>query len=261
VYRREIVEAADGDALGRGARAHADACRACAEELRGGESLRALVRGLGKVEAPADFEYRLRARMANAGTPGRRTPLRGLRLVYAFAPVAAAACFLVVITALYVRQESRTNTTEAPTVAVSAPARKAGAGQSITPLAGRPVEGPKETGVRGVEVALNRTASPARQAVQRSRAATRQSAAKTDSRAAVQRDTSDFSFSQAPVVYGRGVTIAVKASAEPMRMILRDERGAGRVVPMRSVSFGAQELITREGVGRQATAAEDEGVW
>jgi hypothetical protein len=53
----------------------------------------------------------------------------------------------------------------------------------------------------------------------------------------------------------------LKTPSEPMRMVLRDERGAGRVVPMRAVSFGAQELIARENVSRQASVAENEGVW
>jgi hypothetical protein len=57
------------------------------------------------------------------------------------------------------------------------------------------------------------------------------------------------------------VPFTLKTTAEPMRMILRDERGVGHVVPMRAVSFGAQELIARESVSRQASAAENEGVW
>src|SRR5688500_12983854 len=118
VYRREIVEGFDGT-MSRGARAHAEVCRDCGDELRGRESLRALVRGLAKVEAPSDFEFRLRARMAASGSTGRRIPLGGLRLVYAFAPVAAAACFLVVSTALYLRQASRPSPAASPSVAES----------------------------------------------------------------------------------------------------------------------------------------------
>ena len=51
------------------------------------------------------------------------------------------------------------------------------------------------------------------------------------------------------------------AVAEPLRMIVRDERGAERVVPMRAVSFGSQDLLARETALRQASVAEVEGVW
>jgi hypothetical protein len=264
VYRREIVEGFDGE-MSRGALAHAGSCRACADELRGRESLRALVRGLGKVEAPSDFEFRLRARMAASGATGRRAPLRGLRLVYAFAPVAAAACFLVVSTALYLRQASRPSPAESPSVSVAESSRNATAGQTAaTPTVGE-VRETERTDVDVVDVASNPTASWERPAIHRRRGAARQSrdmAARLDGRAAgSQQNTSVFSLTQAPVITGRGVTIALKTTAEPMRMIIRDEGGAGRVVPMRAVSFGSQEFIARGNVSRQLTAAENEGVW
>lgn len=263
VYRREIAEGFDST-MSRGARAHAEVCRDCGDELRGRESLRALVGGLAKVEAPSDFEFRLRARMAASGATGRRGPLGGLRLVYAFAPVAAAACLLVVSTALYLRQASRPSPAESPSVAVVESARNAADGQT----ASKPdvkIDEAVRTGVGTVNVELGTATPPARPLVQRQRPAARQTrevAAKLEGRAAVpERNTADFSVTQAPVINGRGVTIALRTTAEPMRMILRDERGTGRVVPMRAVSFGSQELIARDGVSRQLTAAENEGVW
>jgi hypothetical protein len=264
VYRREIVEGFDGE-MSRGARAHAEGCRACADELRGRESLRSLVRGLGKVEAPSDFEFRLRARMAASGATGRRAPLRGLRLVYAFAPVAAAACFLVVSTALYLRQASRPSPAESQPAAVTESARDAAAGRNAAaPAVGQVIES-EPTGTNEVNVASASSTSPSRPTVHRQRAAARQLrevASRLDGRAAgPQRNTTDFSVEQAPVITPRGMTIALKTPSEPMRLVLRDERGAGRVVPMRAVSFGSQELIARENVSRQLTAAENEGVW
>lgn len=264
VYRREIVEGSDGDALSRGARAHAEACRACGDELRGRESLRALVRGLGKVEAPSDFEFRLRARMVSAGPAGRRGPLKGLRLVYAFAPVAAAAAFLVVSASLYLRQAPQTTKTEPPSVAVTAPARDGAEGRTAAAPQAGDVRESKQMELPPVEVALGRTGAPARGAGRVSRAASRPSggvASRAERRERVGQNTAVFSVGAAPVINGRGVTIALKTAAEPMQMILRDERGASRVVPMRSVSFGSQELIAREGVSRQAGAAENEGIW
>src|SRR5688572_12848362 len=265
VYRREIVEGFDGGAWSRGARAHAESCGACGEELRGRDSLPAVVRGLSKVEAPADFEYGRRARMAASGSGGRRAPLRGLRLVYAFAPVAAAACFLVVSASLYLRQASQTGAPEAPAVVATKPAENVVREQPEKDSAGSQVRESKRTDVRpSPGVASVGKSSQQRQPIQRSRAASRMSnevASANEARAALQRNTTVASVYAARVITGQGGPFALKTTGEPMRMILRDERGVGRVVPMRPVSFGAQELIAREGVSRQASAAENEGVW
>jgi hypothetical protein len=263
-YRHEIVEAFDGGALSRGARAHVASCRACGDELRGRESLGALVRGLARVEAPADFDYRLRARMAAGGTDGRRRPLKWLRLVYAFAPVAAAACFLVVSTALYLRQASRTNPSTAPVAADSGTAPGAAAGRTAETSGRGEVEETRQTVVDSVEVATVSTTPTARPPVSRPRAASRPSrevSAKLEARGEAQRNTTIASLTSARVITGRGVPFALKTPGEPVRMILRDERGAGRVVPVRAVSFGAQELIARDNLSRQASAAKNEGVW
>src|SRR3954465_10452909 len=108
VFRAEIEEAADGGALSVGAGAHVASCAACGEALRGREALRGLVRGLGRVEAPPDFEYRLRARMARSkpggghGAFGRLFPVSGL------AWAAVAVCVLSLTAAVYYRQTQPT---------------------------------------------------------------------------------------------------------------------------------------------------------
>src|SRR5436309_13231714 len=104
-YRSEMEESANvqSDA----ARTHAESCSACGEFLRARESLRRLVGGLEKVEAPADFEFRLRARMAaRRGTRGGR-PFAGRGNLYGFGAVAAALCFLAVSASLYFWQGQR----------------------------------------------------------------------------------------------------------------------------------------------------------
>src|SRR5918998_6414155 len=118
VFRREIEE--DGGVMSAGARAHASLCRACGEELRERESLRALVGGLGKVDAPADFEFRLRARMSAAKIDRGHGRFSGMRWLYGFAPVAVAACFVIVSATLYFRQPARPGAGS-----ISAPAPKA----------------------------------------------------------------------------------------------------------------------------------------
>ena len=272
VYRREIVEAADGDALGRGARAHADACRACAEELRGGESLRALVRGLGKVEAPADFEFRLRARMAAAEGKGRRGPFGGLRLVYRFAPVAVAVAFLFVAASLYFRQPAQSRPDNGPAQAAGDVASNATAARTEAPPPARVVEArnstPAPVAPARVAVAdragagkpqLSRAATPGTHST--ARRLTEAARGTGGAGVAAALNTAVMSVGSAEVIRGRTLSIPVEKGAAPLRLLLRDERGALRLVPVRPVSFGAQDLIARDGARRQATPVEDEGVW
>ena len=82
----------------------------------------------------------------------------------------------------------------------------------------------------------------------------REVASKSERRADVAQHTNDFSNNGAQVIH-------LKASSEPLRVILRDERGAGRVVPMRSVSFGSQDFLARGAATRPPVAVEAGGVW
>jgi len=248
--------------MSTGARAHAAHCRACGEALGERERLRALVGGLGRVEAPADFEFRLRARMAAAKSDAERGRFSGARWFYGFAPVAVAACFVVVSATLYFRQASRATKTEAPVVATAAPARNPEPApvssdnneqreSALTEGAGRPAVKVSQT-----EVASVVTHKPVHRVSSRVTRA-REAASKGESRTGSTQNTADFVVTGAQVLR----PIQVKASAEPLRVILTDERGAERVVPMRSVSFGSQDFLSPGAATRPATNAKVGGVW
>jgi hypothetical protein len=260
-YRREIEEGADGGALGAGARAHASGCRACGDELRERRTLRALVGGLGKVEAPADFEFRLRARMAAAKADGGRGRLSGTRWLYGFAPVAVAACFVLVSATLYFRQATRPTTIDLPAVASTpAPSGESRQASSVN-VEGRAVESKTTVGEvvkeSSAEVASSELHKPAHRLNVRGRQS-REVASKGERRADAAQNTAVGSLTGARVLRA---TIPVEASAEPLRVILRDESGAVRVVPMRAVSFGSQNVIVREATIKSSVAAEVGGVW
>ncbi|HEX8146184.1 MAG TPA: hypothetical protein VF591_03190 [Pyrinomonadaceae bacterium] len=259
-YRREIDEAADGRPVSASARAHAALCRACGDGLRERERLRALVGGLGKVEAPADFEFRLRARMAASKIDGGHGRFSGARWLYGFAPVAVAACFVVVSATLYFRQAARTSPAAAPAVAAAPP-------RNIEP-ARVPSDGKEQTGTvepaaaggqivqeRRAEVASSKAHNPAHKVNVRAERV-REVASVGGRRADVAPRTLEHSVTGAQVIH-----LPVKTSAETLRVILRDESGAERVVPMRSVSFGSQDFLSRGASGRPPVAVEVGGVW
>lgn len=264
-YLREIEDVAEGVAPGGVARAHAESCRACGGRLRELESLRGLVRGLGKVEAPADFEFRLRARMASANSAGRRGPFGGLRSAYRLAPVAAAACFLIVSASLYLWQSSRTGPSTRARGGASEVTGGAAAPQSRAASAPTVIEvsSPSKAGQShrdaGASSNLSRAAGRRQYVAARRSKEPAQKPGGSGGQAVF--NTTVASLNSAEVIRRHTMTIPLETAAAPLRLVLRDERGAARVVPVRAVSFGAQDLIAREGVRRQTTEADDEGVW
>jgi hypothetical protein len=258
VYRREIEEAADGRPVSKGGRSHASACRACGDELRGRERLRALVGGLGKVEAPADFEFRLRARMASAKNDRGHGRFSGARWLYGFAPVAVAACFLIVSATLFFRQATRTTPTDVPGAAAPAPSAAPDRAASVNRQnhSARPAVEVKEAARVDAEVAAPpKVNKPVHRANARA-VQTRQVSARGERRAGLEPGTLEVGVTSAQVIH-----LPLKTSTEPLRVILRDERGAEHVVMMRSVSFGSQDFLSRGEVTKPAVAAEVGGVW
>jgi len=96
-FESEIEEAASaGRGIGHAAREHLAGCLDCADAFGEHSRLRELISGLEPVTAPADFEFRLRARMA--ADASRRVTVFGLRWNQWGAPalgLAAAALLLV----------------------------------------------------------------------------------------------------------------------------------------------------------------------
>lgn len=258
-YLREIEMVADGGRVRAAARAHASSCRACGDELRVRESLRGLVGGLNKVEAPADFEFRLRARMAAAKVDGGHGSFTGARWLYGFAPVAVAACFVVVSATLYFRQAARTNTADAPAVA-SAPAPVGEVGQIPSGIKRNDSNESDGSGGKVVDKRPVAVKPHAHAPSHKERARVVHAgvvASKGEGRDKVLQNTVINSVESARVFR----PIAVQASSEPLLVILRDERGAGRVVPMRAVSFGSQDFLARETALRPSGANDVGGVW
>ncbi|HEX3560985.1 MAG TPA: hypothetical protein VHU19_17420 [Pyrinomonadaceae bacterium] len=257
-YREEIEELAGVGRLSLGARAHVNACEGCRGLERERASLRHLVRGLERVEAPSDFEFRLRARMNASRASERRNPLRP---VYGFAALAAAACFLLVSASFYIRQvqERKPDAARQQTAIKENAGGAANSAQKVE-VAQVPDVNTASTidsgalGVQGKRVKLKTRATPPQRA--------REVALRESPGVATQKNFLTAGFGSAQVIEpSPTMRIALGANAEPLRVVLRDERGATRVVPMCAVSFGSQELIAREGASRRAPVSDREGVW
>jgi hypothetical protein len=95
--RREIEEAGSGNFLSAAALAHLGVCSACQTLSSQQTKLQALVAGLGTVEAPGDFDFRLRARLA-AEKPGNARSLPTFS--FGLRSAAVAALLLLIGSAL-----------------------------------------------------------------------------------------------------------------------------------------------------------------
>lgn len=275
VFRTEIDEAADGGALGPRAAAHVETCASCGDELRGRAALRGLVRGLGRVEAPPDFEYRLRARMARSkpggghGVFGRLFPVSGL------AWAAVAVCVLSVTAAVYFRQ-ARPAGQGAQNAVESARAPEAPATQTASESnnAGRqPTRQTEQTGdkqtvavvsdnpgmTRKASKNVTRVASQPRESeltprVESTRGGSLDAAIRS---ARIQLPQLNSVNNGASRVQAQDIKLGTTAGT--LRVALRDERGA--LVPMRSVSFGSQEPLSRQAAGARVATQDEDGVW
>ena len=268
-HRAEIEELSAESPPSAALREHLSACAPCEQFRRERASLRLLVGGLGKVTAPADFDFRLRARMASAGGDARRARTFRFGFVPGLASVALAVCFVSVSAWVYLRREAAPNQTAATT---SAPAVVTpSVPQSSLTKGDAPVVVDVKSSKEAPEVASS--ASPQR--VNKSRGTSTLHArldGKGTNRAEGATGNAVFDSQPAPILNSTTVTstelaslpttaVAVRTSAVPLQVVLRDETGAVRLVPMRSVSFGSQELVRQGRNTVPASYTDKEGVW
>jgi hypothetical protein len=274
VFRTEIDVAAEGGALGCDAATHVESCAACGEELRGRAALRGLVRGLGRVEAPPDFEFRLRARMAASKPGSGRGLFAGSFPVGGLAWAAVTVCILSVTAAVYFRQAQPT-TQSAPNggEVASVPqvnATPTDAESNNTDEKATPTPASGKTFVAGgtTTSVFQTVATPKRAASQPHE---RESVAHVSRGELTRGGSIDADLRPAGVILPQLNNVSSVASRVPaqgiqlgtsagtLRVVLRDERGT--LVPMRTVSFGSQEPLSRQTASGRLTSKDEEGVW
>jgi hypothetical protein len=264
-WRAEVEEGGHDALLSGGARAHLSACRECRAARGAAEELRRLVAELEPVSAPADFEFRLRARMA--GRRGADGPRR-FRSRASFGLTAAAVSVLMLSAVLLTRDRTPN------------PAPAAGLSRDGAAL---PAFGPSPAGVAsgsqsrvGERASLGEVArggDAGRIRSRRPQARPAGSVKPTTAGLTAGRDEATFAVRQAPVRTAniseggaasgtaRPLPILVGGGGGPLRLLLRDEHGDTHVLQTRSVSFGAQHIVARGRDAKGAAAKVDEGVW
>jgi hypothetical protein len=261
--------------LSDAAQAHLAACASCRAFGEERLALRHLVGGLEKVSAPADFDFRVRARMA-ADLNERRAPRPRL---FSFAPAALswplAACLaLVVSAALYFQQQQQPDALPTKQASNASPVSRIAEATPIDVQASDQVS--EGTKVVAVNVRRGDAATPLKnQAAQRRRvlpervaAAVREAALETagarveeSSSAGVLGSTVRFDATGARRGEGMLIPVQLGASERPLNVVLRDRSGEARTISVDSVSFGSRDVIGRPATYAKASLTSNQGVW
>jgi hypothetical protein len=244
--RRQLDEVKLGDECSAAIREHLRGCSACSEFDHKQTKLRQIVGSLGTVEAPPDFDFRLRARLANESAGNGAFHFRaGYWSFTRSAATAVAALLLFVGGYLVVRQFTQASkTVETPQVVKND--ERPGDKQTVQVLPELPSAG---TDDQLTPVAVN---NDSEKPTRRNRISQR------SKRSIV---STDYSSQGAPVINTNPTVVndspvfPIDASQQSFRFSLDDGRGNERTISLPRVTFGSQRVLA---TGNQFAP---KGVW
>ena len=229
VVRKELDELMLGEACSSSAAAHLRECAGCREFHQQQTKLRQIVGSLGTVSAPADFDFRLRARLANDSSSAAywQFTRRGFALATVLL-VFATGAFLVrnVLDRPASTGVEVISSKPQPVVPELPKQVEAGAAKALQDNAGQQV------------VASNPEKHP--QPIKNERS----TAQRTPRRLVA----ADFSSERAEVINGKEAVsgfeaFSLDASLDSFKVSLDDGRGNARTISVPSISFGSQRML------------------
>lgn len=231
--RREIEEAGPGDLLSTSVGEHMRNCPECVRFSDEDVKLREIVSSLGIVEAPADFEFRLRARLAGEKRDVANHFSLG-HFSFGFRTAAFAGLLLLFASALLLvsmRSQRETSLTAGDaTPAATQPAADQHSNQPAVALAPNTPDTQATLVLR--PVAEKRTAGIA--------SAGHQGRLKTKDMGSVPARVlrpSDLT--------ARASDFPIEARSQALKVSLDDESGSSRTISLPAVSFGSQRAVSQ----------------
>ena len=236
---RRVIEGMDrGDLLNEAVAEHIQGCRACEKLNDEHLKLRNITANLGTIEAPADFDFRLRARLARANAEDVR-PVLG-RFSFGLRSVAFASLMVVFAGAMLIANLPTTEQT--PVAEKTTVAEKPAVNNPIaaaTPFVPTGLPGASEAPV-AVKPAARRNDLSNKRTGTREMASGRATVVRTGELTA---HASDF---------------PIDASPQPVKVSLDDGRGSSRTISVPTVSFGSQRVLSQ---GNSPLVASARGAW
>jgi hypothetical protein len=237
--RRELDELMLEEASSTSAVEHLKKCSACREFNESQVKLRRMVGSLGIVAAPADFDFRLRARLANDSGNGAFHYWPLVQKGFAVAAVVIVFGFGIVVVRNVLNQRKEAVAVQHPAVPQESPIQvqtpQSNTGSTSGSLtANAPSSGPDKTKSDRVVQTGSKTKPPL--------------------------TAIDFSKQRAEVISGAeaidtGTVFPIDASLQPLRLSLDDGRGNARTISVPTVRFGSQRILPNR------NQFSEKGIW
>jgi len=234
--RLEIDSSEMGQRLSEQAESHLRACPACAEFQVERGQLRELVGSLKPVTAPADFDIRLRARIARERDRSARQPF-----IFRFAmttPGIAVAATLVIMVALGVWINQRNRPSQTSSVQPKQEVANA------KPSPAKATEG--NTVIKDETVAKN--TAPRDQKTLNSTGKNVKASVPANLPSQTSDDRSARRAPSVPIRSDRDGEVSLTAPSKPMVVTVQDANGATHKILLPPISFGSQRFDNRTNV-------------
>ena len=240
--RREIDVSELGQRLNESLEMHVSACAACAQFRTERAQLRELVGSLKPVAAPADFDMRLRARIARDKAARARQPYI-FRLAMTTPAIAVAALIVLTIASIvWINQKNQTQTPNSG-IATGNPTNDQPATPATSPT------NPSDAGTQSNQIlasGVKTTEIPKRQG-----SWPRNSPRPLPATNNVLADVSDLNTKAAQAVRqtrDRTGDVSFTAPSKPMVISVQDANGTTHKILLPPISFGSQRLDNRTAV-------------
>lgn len=253
--RREIEEVPLGNLLSSSASDHLSACPQCSLFREDRLKLREMLASLGGVEAPGDFDFRLRARLANEKR-GAGQPFVMRNLSFGFRSVAIVATLLLIGSALLVvslrtapNGQPSANGAKSPSVDQSSGDRQV-ANLPPKPDVTQITEVPTGSDQTKEQVTTPRRSGGPRRTMHGDRSGNQR--------------LNTFEMGMTPARgpgdaanAGSSNVFPINASFQSLKVSLDDGSGSSRTISVPSVSFGSQRVLSPGASSLLAAARSD----
>ncbi len=264
--RREIDEAEPGDLLSSVASDHIKNCLACETFADEHLKLQKIVASLGTVEAPGDFEFRLRARLAGEKR-GSAQPFVFRNFSFGFRRAAIAAALLLIASAIFLVGLKSSDTPRATSERIRATDENLTAGNNQ--VGGQQIAvpaAPRISGTPAVETIPGVRFSSIGQRNNNTGGGKPRLATVASANVPRELNTRDLSSTSAVVVKPSdqsaettpAYAFPIEAPYQSLKVSLDDGRGSSRTISLPRVSFGSQRFLAQ---GSSPLLESSRGSW
>lgn len=242
---REIDGATPGRLRSAFANRHISDCTECRSFSEETVKLQELLSTLGTIEAPGDFDFRLRARLAGQRPASSHFPLSGFS--FGLRSVVVVSLLLVFGSALFL--SLKTSPDKSLTANNVPPGIQAGI--QVSPAGTASVANLPAT-VETVPPATSEVSAPRKNGIR--------SSAVASSRGNSRMGTREMASRPAPIIKAADLVadFPIESSTQPVRVSLDNGRGNSRTISLPPVSFGSQRVMSQ---GSAPLLASARGSW